>query len=182
MFWSACGGTCWTTWPFNCGSCLVTCFRFGISTIGVGRCASSWGCCGLGMVWNVRTYGLIIASCICFFLLIIRGLSSFSSSFEFSIGFCSLACICLGDLLDKARGHLICHKCSFNFEILIHEVETFYTLVGICYNGIYWVVSSFFGSTLIVPIMTVVWEVVHFINYLCSCFKKMSTNLSLFLA
>jgi hypothetical protein len=89
------------------------------------------------MVWNARTFGLIITPCIYFFLLIIRGLSSFSSSFEFFIGFCSLTCICLGDLLDEARGHLICHKCSLNFEILTCEVEASYILMGICYNGIY---------------------------------------------
>jgi hypothetical protein len=88
------------------------------------------------MVWNATTSRLIIAPHIYFFLLIIRGLSSSSFSFEFSIGFCSLARICLGDLLDEAKGHLICPKRSLNFEILTREVKTSYTLMGICYNGI----------------------------------------------
>jgi len=88
------------------------------------------------MVWDARTFGMIIVFRIYFFLLIIRGLSSSSSSFESFIGLCSLAHICFRDLLEEARGHLICCRRSFNFEILTREVETSYTPMGTSYNGI----------------------------------------------
>jgi hypothetical protein len=34
MSWCAGGGTWWATWPFDYGSCLATCSRFGISKNG----------------------------------------------------------------------------------------------------------------------------------------------------
>jgi hypothetical protein len=36
--------------------------------------------------------------------------------------------------------------------------------------------TSFFGSSLTIPIMTLVWEVIHLVNSLCSCLNKMSTQ------
>ncbi len=38
MFWFAGGGTWWATWPSNYGSCLATCFGFGIFATNVGHC------------------------------------------------------------------------------------------------------------------------------------------------
>jgi hypothetical protein len=121
-----------------------------------------------------------------------KGFSSFSSSFECSVILYSLARICLSDLLDEVKGHLICYKHFFNFEVLTPNVEASCTPVGTSCSGIYWVVSRkkcyikisiinvkwqtyFFGSTLIVPIMTLVWEVVHLIKFSCSCLNKVFT-------
>ncbi len=143
------------------------------------------------MVWDAKTSRLRIVLRICFLLLIIRGFSFSSSSFESCVIFYSLAYICLGDLLDEVKGHLVCCRHSFNFEILTLKVEASCTPMGTSCSGIYEVVSrkkccikisitnvkwktSFFGSTLIVPIMTLVWEVVHLINCFCSYLNKVS--------
>jgi hypothetical protein len=66
-----------------------------------------------------------------------RGLSFSSSSFESFAVLCSMVHIYHGDLLDEARGHLVCCICFLNFEILTLEVNTSYTLVGISCSGIF---------------------------------------------
>jgi hypothetical protein len=135
------------------------------------------------------TYRLRIAPHIYFLLLIIRGLSFSSSSSESSTILCSLARICCGNLLDRVRGHLLCCKHSFNFEVLSPKVNTSCTPTGTTCSGIYWIMlgkkccikisiinvewqTSFFVSTLIIPIMALVWEVVHLINSSYSCLNK----------
>jgi hypothetical protein len=121
--------------------------------------------------------------------LIIKNFSSSPSSFESFVVICSLAHMCLGDLLDKARGHLTSYNLSLNFELLTPNVETFYILMGTTYSGICWFVLgkkccikilmtnvewqiSFFRSILIVPIIILVWEVFYFINSFCNCLNK----------
>jgi len=125
-------------WPSNYGSCLATCFGFGSFATDGGSCASSWGCCGLGMVWDARSSKLGNAPHICFLLLIIISLysSSSSSSSKSYVILCSLAQICLGNLLDERRGHLTCGSHSFNSEILTLNVEASFTLVGTSFGGI----------------------------------------------
>jgi hypothetical protein len=123
-------------WPSNCGSCLAICFGFGIFPADEGHCASSWGCCGLGMVWDARSSKLGSVPHIYFLLLIIRSLYYSSFSFKSYVVICSLAWICLGDLLDEVRGHLACGSCSFNSEILTLNVEASFTLVGTSFGGI----------------------------------------------
>jgi hypothetical protein len=55
------------------------------------------------MVWDAKTFGLGSANHIRFLLLIIRGFSFSSISFEFSTILCSLVQIYLGNLLDKTK-------------------------------------------------------------------------------
>jgi hypothetical protein len=84
-----------------------------------------------------------------------------------------------------------------NFEVFIPNVKASCTPIGVTYGGIYWYIfrkkccikmsmtnvewqTSFLGSTLNVPIIIFVWEVVHFINYLCNCLNIVSTQSTMF--
>jgi hypothetical protein len=88
------------------------------------------------MVWDVKTSRLIIAPRTCFLLLIIKGLfSSSSSSKSFAI-FCSLAHICLDNLLDDVIGHLVCCHHSLSSKVLTPKVEASCTPVGTSCGGI----------------------------------------------
>jgi hypothetical protein len=75
--------------------------------------------------------------------LIIKGLSSSFFSSKSSIFFRSLVCICLGDLLDNARSHLVFCNLSFNSNVFTLSVVTFCTLVGAAFGSIY---CSAFGK------------------------------------
>ncbi len=127
--------------------------------------------------------------CIYFLLLIIRDLSSSSSSSKSFVVLCSLAHIYLGNLLDDAKGCLVCCNFSLNFKVFTHDVEASCILVGITFGGIYRSMSRkkccikismtnvewqtyFLGSTFLIPIIILVWEVIHIINSLCSCLNK----------
>jgi hypothetical protein len=79
------------------------------------------------MVWNAKSYRLRNAPCISFLLLIIKSFSFSSSSIESYVVFLSLAHMCFSDLLDEARGHLVCYNLSFNFEVFSFDVEASYT-------------------------------------------------------
>lgn len=109
----------------------------------IGLYASSWGCYGLGMVWNARTSCTGSAPCIYFFLLIIRGLFSSSSSSSSFVLLGSLAYICLGGLLDDVRGHLVCCSLSFNSEVCKSpNVKAFYTPKSTTSSAICWCVEE----------------------------------------
>jgi hypothetical protein len=194
--WCSCGwsrflgnGTCCVIWSSYYGSFLVRCSKGGTSTITISLCASSWGCCGFGMVQNIRTSGMGNVLHIYFLLLIIRDLSSFSSSSESFVVLCSLAHIYLGNMLDDTKGCLVCCNFSLNSKVFTHDVEASCTLVGIASGGIYRSMSrnkccikismtnvewqiSFLGSTFIIPIIILVWEAIHLINSFYSCLNK----------
>jgi hypothetical protein len=132
MSWSVSGGTYWTTWPFNYSSYLATCSRFGISTTSASRCASS-----LVLVWYVMPKLLdweLLFTSTSFFWSPEVSLLSFSS--KSSIVFYSLAYICCGDLIDEAKGCLVCYKQSLNFEVLTLEVDASCTLVDTSCSGV----------------------------------------------
>ncbi len=129
-------------WSSYYASLLATCFRGGTIVGATGFCAPSWGCCGLGMVWNARTFGIRSAICICFLLLIIRGISFFSSSFESLVLLWSLAGFCFGDLLDDARRRLIRCIVFLNYEVSTLNVEASCTPMGTTFGGIYWSMSG----------------------------------------
>lgn len=151
------------------------------------------------MTWDAKnsSIGSIVLR-ICFLFLIIKGLSSSSSSYESSILFCSPICICLGDLLDDARSHLVCCNLSFNFDVFTLDVKASCTPTGAVFGNIYYFAfgkkccikismvnvewsTSFLGSTFIIPINIFVWEVVHLINSLISCLNKVTIESTTFL-
>jgi hypothetical protein len=74
-----------------------------------------------------------VTICIYFLLLVIVSLSS---SYESSVVICSLVRICLGDLLDEARGHLTYCNLFFNFEVLALDVEASCIPVGTTFSGL----------------------------------------------
>jgi len=72
-----------------------------------------------------------------FLLLIIKDLSSSSSSSKSFVVIYSLAHIYLGNLLDDAKGCLVCCNLSLNSKVFTHDVEASCTPMGIASGGIY---------------------------------------------
>ncbi len=151
------------------------------------------------MVWNASNSGVRNDLCIYFFLLIIKGLSFSSSSsslnllYFFNIWSTSVLMI----FLDDAKGCLLWCNLSLNSKVFILDVKASCTPVGVSYGGIYWSIfknkccikismtnvewqTPFLGSTLNVPIIIFVWEVVHLINYLCNYLNIVSTQSTMF--
>jgi hypothetical protein len=107
-----------------------------------GLCVSSWiyGC--LGMTYEVNTFTIGIIPCICLFLLSNKGLSSFSSSFEFSTLLWPLTRFYLGDLLDDAKGFYFFGNLSFNSKVFTWHIQASCVLTSVAFIGIYGFVSK----------------------------------------
>ncbi len=159
----------------------------------------SWGYYGFIMVWDANTSGVGSDFRIYFLLLIIKGFSSssFSSSLNLLYFFNIWSASILMIFLDNAKGCLVSYNLSLNSEVFTLDVKTSCTLVSVTSSGIHWFVfrkkccikismtnvewqTSFLRSTLNVPIIIFVWEVVHLINYLCNCLNIMSTQSTMF--
>jgi hypothetical protein len=93
------------------------------------------------MVQNIRTFGMGSVPRIYFLLLIIGDLSSSSSSKSFVV-FCSLAHIYLGNLLDDAKGCLVCCNFSLNSKVFMHDVKASCSPMGRVSSGIYHFMSK----------------------------------------
>lgn len=156
-----------------------------IATIG-DLCTSSWSYFCLDMTYAANTFGIKIISHITFLFLIIKGLSSSSSSSESFAFLWSLVYNYLGDMMDDARGHLVFYNQSFNSNVFTLDVKASYAPANVASNGI---CSSIFGkkccikismtnikwqtsflvSTFTIPLNIIVLEVVDLFNSFYNC-------------
>jgi hypothetical protein len=191
-------GTCCAIWSSNYGSLFVTCFRGWISiAIASDLCTSSWSYYCLRMTYDANISSIEIVPYISFFLLIIKGLSSSSSSFESSTLLWSSIYNCLSDLLDNARGHLVFWCQPLNFNVFTLDVEAFYARASATSSGIYCFVyrkkccikilmtnvewqTSFLRSTFTIPLNIFVLKVVNIFNFLYNCLNRGSAQYIIF--